>query len=287
MEIYYPKSSYKSKLCFLYCNTIMETCLNCNTPLTATQKFCSECGQKTSVKRVHLHDVFHDMIHYFTHADKGIFTLLKSLIVKPGLVAKEYVEGKRKKHFPPLNFFLIVAAIYVLTDGMAAKYRFTSNTQQAQQYKTEQRISAVPDAKEVIAAQKIGKVSRFFAKYSNYVAMLAAPLISLLIWLVYLKGRYNYTEHLVANLYLIGFTNLFRCLLIIPVTLLLGIHAGSKGVQFGFVGFEIIYRSLFYYRFMGQYNSTGVMKSIALSIGIAAFWWMLIAGIIYAYIALG
>ena len=74
----------------------MPNCLNCNAPLTTTQKFCGECGQKTALKRVNLHDVFHDAIHYFTHADKGIFTLLISLIKQPGLVAKEYVEGKRK-----------------------------------------------------------------------------------------------------------------------------------------------------------------------------------------------
>ena len=30
---------------------------------------------------------------------------------------REYVEGKRKKYFPPLNFFLIVAAIYVLVNA--------------------------------------------------------------------------------------------------------------------------------------------------------------------------
>ena len=59
----------------------MLNCLNCNAPLTSTQKFCGECGQKTALKRVNLHDVLHDAIHYFTHADKGIFTLLKSLVL--------------------------------------------------------------------------------------------------------------------------------------------------------------------------------------------------------------
>lgn len=104
----------------------MSNCLNCNAPLSATQKFCSECGQKTALKRVNLHDVLHDAIHYFTHADKGIFTLLKSLVVQPGLVAKEYIEGKRKKHFPPLNFFLIVAAVYIVIGGVTSKYSSSS-----------------------------------------------------------------------------------------------------------------------------------------------------------------
>jgi hypothetical protein len=53
------------------------------------------------------------VIHYFTHADKGIFQLLKALVTQTGTVAREFVSGKRKKYFPPFNFFLIVAALFV------------------------------------------------------------------------------------------------------------------------------------------------------------------------------
>ncbi len=48
-----------------------------------------------------------------THADKGLFQLLRDLVIKNGQVAREYVDGKRKKYFSPLNFFLLVAAVFV------------------------------------------------------------------------------------------------------------------------------------------------------------------------------
>jgi hypothetical protein len=269
----------------------MSNCLNCNAPLNTTQKFCGECGQKTALKRVNLHDVLHDAIHYFTHADKGIFTLLKSLVLQPGLVAKEYVEGKRKKHFPPLNFFLIVAAIYLLLGGITSKYNATSQRNaRANSYQSSQQIT-MPDnlkqAEGIKRIQKMANIGRFFSKYSNYVAMLAAPLISFLIWLVYFKGRYNFTEHLVANLYLIGFTNLFRCLIIMPIAAFLSIQTQNRNVQFGFMLFEVLYRTLFYYRFMGEYTLAGKAKAFLVAAGIAVFWSALIATIVYVYVLWG
>ncbi|WP_178889533.1 DUF3667 domain-containing protein [Sediminibacterium sp. Gen4] len=239
-----------------------------------------------------MHDVFHDAIHYFTHADKGIFTLLISLIKQPGLVAKEYVEGKRKRHFPPLNFFLIVAAVYIVIGGITSKYSKTSfqrNTRE-NSYTSAPKITSpsnVQQAEGIKRMEKMANMGRFFSKYSNYVAMLAAPLISFLIWLLYLRGRYNYTEHLVANLYLIGFTNLFRCLLVAPIAIFFSIDPNSRNVQLGFVLFEVLYRTLFYYRFMGEYNWAGKAKAFLVSAGTAVFWSALIGAIFYVNIRWG
>lgn len=270
----------------------MSNCLNCNAALSTTQKFCSECGHKTALKRVNLHDVLHDAIHYFTHADKGIFTLLKSLVLQPGLVAKEYVEGKRKKHFPPLNFFLIVAAVYIVIGGIASKYSSSApqrNTQ-VNSYKSAQKttISDISQQAEGIKRmEKMAKIGRFFSKYSNYVAMLAAPLISFLIWLLYLKGRYNFTEHLVANLYLIGFTNLFRSLIFVPIAIFFSIPLENRALQLCFMLFEVLYRTLFYYRFMGEYNWAGKAKAFLVATSTVLFWGALIAAIFYFYILWG
>lgn len=268
----------------------MSNCLNCNAPLTATQKFCGDCGQKTALRRVNMHDVIHDGIHYFTHADKGIFTLLKSLVVQPGQVAKEYVEGKRKKHFPPLNFFLIVSAVYIIIGGMTSKYNTLQRASRANNYTASQQSTQPNDLQQtesIKRMEKMAKIGRFFSKYSNYVAMFAAPLISLLIWILLLKGNYNYTEHLIANLYLIGFTNLFRCLIIVPIALLFTVSPDNRGLQLGFMTFEIFYRTIFYYRFMGQYSLSGKVKSFLLALGIALFWSGLIAGIFYVYLMWG
>src|SRR5688572_29377526 len=88
-------------------------CKNCDTAYLETYHYCLNCSQKAKLHRLSLHELLHEAIHYFTHADKGIFQLIRDLFLKRGAVAREYAEGKRKKYFSPLNFFLLVCALYV------------------------------------------------------------------------------------------------------------------------------------------------------------------------------
>ena len=267
---------------FIFVNT-MTNCLNCNHPLTEGQHFCANCGQKAALKRLNLHDIWHDVVHYFTHADKGIFQLLKQLVTKTGIVAKEYVEGKRKKYFPPLNFFLIVAALYVFMESIVPKPTSTvPQSATTSQYKNSTQTTGSTAAYKT--TEKRMAVGRFLSKYANFVAMFAAPFISLIIWLIYKRGPYNFTEHLVANLYLIGFTNLIRCLIWIPALALLHIHPRVQWPNYLFALFEIGYRTIFYYRFMNEPGNKGVFKSLAIAILSVVAWWALIAGLIFVYI---
>src|SRR5690606_10093088 len=89
-------------------------CLNCAGPLHDSYRFCPHCSQKTARRRLSIHDIAHDAIHYFTHADRGLFSFIRDLGTKNGEVAKEYMGGMRKKHFPPLNFYLIVGFLVLL-----------------------------------------------------------------------------------------------------------------------------------------------------------------------------
>jgi len=263
----------------------MNNCLNCNRPLLEAQNFCSHCGQKAALKRLNLHDIWHDVVHYFTHADKGIFQLLKALTLQTGAVAREYVSGKRKKYFPPLNFFLIVAAVYVFIGSV-----FTSPPATTQKNNPSNTYNSAPATTRSQPSYKMsGKeanVGRFFAKYANFVAMFAAPFISLLIWLIYIRGPFNFTEHLVANLYLIGYTNLIRCLLWTPLLAILHVHPATQWPNYVFAFFEVGYRSVFYYQFIGKFNTTGKLQSAGLSVFIIIAWWTLIASFIFIYMSI-
>ena len=79
-----------------------KLCLNCN--FAVEGKFCANCGQKTSTKRLNFGTVTHDFIHVLTHADKGVFSFAKEIAYKPGIIAKDYISGKRKKYFNPDAF---------------------------------------------------------------------------------------------------------------------------------------------------------------------------------------
>jgi hypothetical protein len=69
-------------------------CLNCGSGLGAGYKFCATCGQKANTHRLSFHEIGHDALHYVTHADKGIFHLIKELARRPGKVPPVEIKNE-------------------------------------------------------------------------------------------------------------------------------------------------------------------------------------------------
>ncbi|HUR10296.1 MAG TPA: DUF3667 domain-containing protein [Flavitalea sp.] len=251
------------------------TCLNCSTPLTREANFCIHCGQSANVHRLTLHDILHDTFHFFTHADKGFLQLLKALILKNGQIARDYIEGKRKKYFPPINFYLIVAAIFVLVINLLIPHN---------RVQRDNHISR--EIPENIYEVRRTEAVAFINKYSNFVAMIAVPLITVIFRLFYWKGRFNYTEHLIANLYMNGFTNLVYVLLIVPLSILIDVK--NSYVSLGFLLlYQVAYDSIFYYRFMGRNSGWAYFKALMVSVTAVVFWFVLSGFLVGVYIATG
>lgn len=103
-----------------------ENCLNCHFPLLQKTKFCPDCGQATAVHRLSFSHLLHEMVHFFTHADKGIFYLVRQLARRPGTVIREYVAGRRKVYFSPLNFFLIAVGMFLFVQTTFKPMRVTN-----------------------------------------------------------------------------------------------------------------------------------------------------------------
>jgi uncharacterized protein DUF3667 len=251
-------------------------CLNCDNPLSYADKFCPNCGQKAATHRLTLHDLLHDVIHYFTHADKGIFHLLRALSTHPGLVARAYVEGARKKYFNPINFLLIVAGIVLF---MTAVFHINSNETENRRPQNTQASTqtAAPTPEQIKHYREIGvrgqKVNKFFTKYANLVTIGATPLFAFLFFLFYRNNKFNYTEHLIANMYFVGFIMIFYALLFIPLRSILGVAS-----LYAFFAFEGSYRALAYYQFIGKRGTWQVVKAFLISFFLSGLW---IAGTSY------
>ncbi|HVG17369.1 MAG TPA: DUF3667 domain-containing protein [Chitinophagaceae bacterium] len=264
-----------------------HNCLNCDGTLQAEFKFCAQCGQRTHLHRLSLHEVLHEAIHYFTHADKGFFILVKALFTKSGTVANEYIAGKRKSYFPPLNFFLLVATIYVLLIG------FTAQKSVGDVMKAHPELRYIPDAAKREQVRQIyerkDKAQMFMNKYSNIVAMTAVPLICFIYWLFYIRGKYNYTEHLVACFYMAGFTYLVYAVIAVPVSLLSGnkLRSGSVELAIAFMLFQMVYNAFFYYRFINNRSKAGAWKAVGVSLCAVLLWFSLSGFLVGLYIRTG
>ncbi|RXK57502.1 DUF3667 domain-containing protein [Lacibacter luteus] len=173
-------------------------CLNCGTETEPSHQYCSACGQKTDTHRLTLGHIQHDLVHAVTHADKSIFSLVWQLLLRPGTVAREYVEGKRKKYFNPFAFLFIVvglASVILISSGFT---NFGANP----------RVPPNP-------------VSAFFNKHVNLIIFLNVPLLAMFSSLFFRKGGRNFAENLVLAAYTSGERSVFFSLVIAPLWMLL------------------------------------------------------------------
>lgn len=191
-----------------------SSCANCATPLEPVQHFCAHCGQKSPAHRLTPGHFIHESFHALTHADKGIFYLLRSLATHPGTVAREYMAGRRKKYFNPFTFFILVMGLFVFMNTYFNKAAIHRDPDPA----ILQRIPTEAARQQyLVMMERSNTISEFFTKNGNIVAMFAIPLLGLLTWFFYRKRQYNFTEHLVANLLFTSFMNLVFTLTIFPL----------------------------------------------------------------------
>jgi len=89
-----------------------KNCLNCGH--IVEERFCTHCGQEN----LQIQDsAFHLIIHYIQdlfHYDGKFWHTLKNLLVKPGLVALEYMEGRRTRNLEPVRFYVFASTVFFL-----------------------------------------------------------------------------------------------------------------------------------------------------------------------------
>jgi len=165
----------------------MKTCPNCHYKYTETYQFCPSCGQKSAIHRINMSFLMHEVIHAFTHADTGIFHLVKELAIRPGEVVKEYIAGQRKKYYNPFNFFLITVT---LSAFLTAYFHLFD-----------------------IDLKSPNPVADMTTKRVNWIFVASVPIQSFFTWILFKKKKYNFAENIVFHCFLGGFRFIFFLLI--------------------------------------------------------------------------
>ncbi len=102
-----PKGRYKLR----YRGT---QCLNCQHPLDMSDKYCPNCSQANSTKKLSLKDFFDEFFSNLINYDSKLLKTLAALLLRPGRITADYVAGKRVSYTNPFRFMLSLAFIYFL-----------------------------------------------------------------------------------------------------------------------------------------------------------------------------
>jgi Protein of unknown function (DUF3667) len=194
-----------------------DQCRNCHTNLTFGQAYCSACGQKRISGRLTLHEIARDLIHAVFHVDRSAISLVRVLLVSPGTVALDYVQGHRKRYFGPFGFLLIVVA------AASAAFAVTGF--------------------RVVPTNDANMVADFLQSHINLVMFAEVPLLAGFSRLLYRRAGFNFAEHLVLAAYTSGLRMLFATVFLIPAWYLFR-PTNTTGVYL-YVGFLTVWSMYF------------------------------------------
>jgi len=86
-------------------------CENCKEELTGKKNFCSNCGQKR-IPDLNLKYIFTDFVDNYFYFDSKLFKSIGSLLIRPGKLSYEFLQGKRKSYLPPARLYVTLSVLF-------------------------------------------------------------------------------------------------------------------------------------------------------------------------------
>lgn len=97
-------------------------CLNCGFPFSGQENFCPECGQKNKGSQLTFGTFLKEVFNGFVTWDAKFWKTIIPLLIKPGKVSKDYVDGMRIRYANPFRFYISTSIIFFLVFGLISGY---------------------------------------------------------------------------------------------------------------------------------------------------------------------
>ncbi len=173
-------------------------CKNCNEPLDLQINYCSVCGAKNIRNRLTMKNIASDINEQFLNIDNKFLKTFIHLLTKPEVVINGFIDGTRKKYVNVIQYFAISLTIV----GIQV---FIMNTFFKEAMELDPNMFgpiANPENQEHNPLKDLK-----YEDYNNYQSLIyvfSIPFSAISTYLAYLiigERRFNFTEHIVLNLY--------------------------------------------------------------------------------------
>ena len=89
-----------------------HVCANCGCEFEGT--YCPTCGQKNTVGVVTWKSVGYDLMKAFGKESESLLSSILQLLGRPGYLISDYINGRRKICYSPINMLFVLAVITLL-----------------------------------------------------------------------------------------------------------------------------------------------------------------------------
>jgi hypothetical protein len=220
-----------------------DACANCRAELTGT--YCAVCGQKRIVEADRrFGHLLREFFAAATDLDGRFWGSVGSLLLRPGRLSRDYLEGRRARWMSPIALFLLVNLVYffsVQSSDFATPFTWEVPGRVAVLAREPGALDAAEAAKRrtdpgplhgrftaplvdrrveardaAARAESHGRRGYDYRDYrraydakvpeiSKAMAILHAPFLAAALLLLFLRSRRYYAEHFVVVLHLLAF----------------------------------------------------------------------------------
>ncbi|HTQ00689.1 MAG TPA: DUF3667 domain-containing protein [Casimicrobiaceae bacterium] len=93
-----------------------ETCRNCGARTSG--HYCSNCGQETRVTLPTFAAFMRDAAGRYIALDGRLWRTLATLVARPGMLTREYLNGRRRRYIRPARLFLVLYLLLFAAIGL-------------------------------------------------------------------------------------------------------------------------------------------------------------------------
>lgn len=150
-------------------------CKNCDHPLDLSDRFCPNCAQANSTKKITLRDYWEEYMSGMIAYDSRLFRTLSAMLLRPGKISRDFIDGKRMRYANPFRFLLSLAIVYFLLLSTTGDYETMDEVNPAGSEQARMDAEKIVDS--VFTAQKIetpavgtfGNLDTWTARYDSIV----------------------------------------------------------------------------------------------------------------------
>lgn len=220
-------------------------CKNCNLILQTHHNYCPNCGAKVIRNRLTIKALFSHFSEQFLNYDNKFLQTFKQLFTHPEVVIGCYVNGTRKKYVNVVSYFAIALTIsgfqlFVLNKFFPELMNMDFMAQEGTKQMQRDNFA-------------------FVQEYQSIIFMASVPIYAALSKMVFSNFKqYNYTEHLVINMYLTAQLSIISTVLLLTTSIF--------GVNFGIVSllsipFQILFSAYCFKRILNLRFKTIALKT--------------------------
>jgi Protein of unknown function (DUF3667) len=210
-----------------------DRCVTCGASLQGP--YCSQCGEAAHAHDYSVGHFIGELVESLVHIDGRIGATFRALLLRPGLLARDYLAGRRKPYMGPVQLFLVCTVLAFVLQPFSGFAPFTTtleiHTNGAYWWAGMARrmADARIAARHTTWAQYASAFDETAHLQGKTLVIVMVPAFALGLWALYGRSRRFYGEHLVIAFYIYAFF-----LVWMGVSTLAGMRLGMAAARLGF-----------------------------------------------------